>query len=564
MGNAFGIDLGTTYSCIAKVDESGSPVTITIQEEGKDTMASAVFFETENNVIVGGNAKEYVETDGDRVVQFVKRKIGKLDPTTGKPYQFNFFGKDYEPVAISSLILRRLKEAAESQGMEVNDVVITCPAYFGLEERNATKDAGIRAGLNVLGIINEPTAAALNYCSREFMEEKNIMVYDLGGGTFDVTVVKLSIVTDQDGNQKPKVSVLATGGDDMLGGADWDDRLCSNITEKVCDECGIDAADLDAETKQIIRSKTEATKMKLSSAESAKVKVKANGSMADVEVTRQEFEQMTSDLVAKTMTFVDNVLKDVESKTPEFKIDVVLLVGGSTYMPMIRNAVEARFPGIVRLEDPDRAVAKGAAIYANETSKAIEEYIQENPDEAKRIREEAEASGGDSQAVADVVSKKIDNMIEDQTPRSFGIGVIDSSNGSVDYKCNNVIFINSRMPSEIEKEYCLPEDNMVSLDVEVYENMSGEEWVVTPTDINGDSRPTNPSDQIKELGRMNMTLSGNLPAGTPVKVYMNVSSSGIYVKAFLPGSGQSVDISLEMAYKKAATSNVRFLSVKGE
>ena len=567
MGNAFGIDLGTTYSCIAKIDDSGTPSTITIQEEGKDTMASAVFFESENNVIVGGNAKEYVETDGDRVVQFVKRKIGKLDPATGNPYQFRFFDKDYEPVAISAMILKRLKEAAEMQGMEVKDVVITCPAYFGLEERNATKDAGVKAGLNVLGIINEPTAAALNYCSREFMEEKNIMVYDLGGGTFDVTIVKLGVATDQDGVQKSKVSVLATDGDDLLGGADWDERLYGYIADKVCEDIGIDIADLDAETKQTIRSKTEETKKKLSTAESAKVKVKANGSIANVEVTRAEFEQMTSDLVAKTMTFMDSAIKKAEMNLPGLSIDTVLLVGGSTYMPMIRNAVEARFPGKVRLEDPDRAVAKGAAIYANETAKAIEEYIRENPDEVQRIREEAQSSdveGGGSQAVSDVISKKIDNIIEDQTPRSFGVGVVHNANGCEDYACNNVIFINTKMPSQVENEYYLPADNMSGLNIEVFENVSSSEWVTTPKDIDGNPRTTDPKDQVKCLGDMHMELAPGLPARTPVKVLMNVSSSGIYVKAFLPASGQSVDVNLEMAYKKAATSNIKFLSVKGE
>ena len=160
--STFGIDLGTTYSCIATLDRNGNPEVVRNQADSSDTLASAVFFESADNVVIGNSAKDMVETDGERVVQFVKREIGKQDART-----YEFDGKTYTPIEISALILGRLKQMVEEQGFTVDDVVITCPAYFGLEERNATKKAGELAGMNVLNLINEPTAAALSYCTRQ-------------------------------------------------------------------------------------------------------------------------------------------------------------------------------------------------------------------------------------------------------------------------------------------------------------------------------------------------------------------------------------------------------------
>ena len=353
--STFGIDLGTTYSCIATLDRNGNPEAIRNQIDQSDTLASAVFFDSEDNVVIGDSAKGMVETDGDRVVQFVKREIGKKNARS-----YEYFGKTYRPVEISALILGRLKQIAEEQGYVVEDVVITCPAYFGIEERNATKNAGKLAGMNVLNIINEPTAAALNYCARHFQEERTIFVYDLGGGTFGVTIVKMSMETNADGNEVQKVKVVATGGNDLLGGKDWDDKLYDFIIQAACDENGITPDDLDAETRQVIRSKVEQTKKKLSNAVSAKVKMPINGMITTVEISREAFESMTADKVAQTMNYVEDTLK----KAGGIEIDTVLLVGGSTYMPMIRTAVETRFPGIVQLEDY-LSVAKGAAIYGN-------------------------------------------------------------------------------------------------------------------------------------------------------------------------------------------------------
>ena len=241
--STYGIDLGTTYSCIAALDRNGNPEVVRNQTDASDTLASAVFFESADNVVIGNSAKDMVETDGERVVQFVKREIGKPNAQT-----YEFDGKTYTPVEISALILGRLKQMVEEQGGTVEDVVITCPAYFGLEERNATKEAGKLAGMNVLNLINEPTAAALSYCARQFQEERTILVYDLGGGTFDVTIVKMSLVTNAEGNEVQKVAVVATGGNDLLGGKDWDDKLFDFIMQACCDDNALTPDEINAET----------------------------------------------------------------------------------------------------------------------------------------------------------------------------------------------------------------------------------------------------------------------------------------------------------------------------
>ena len=232
--STYGIDLGTTYSCIARLDSNGNPEVIRNNEDDSNTVASVVFFENESNVIVGQAAKENIETDGDRVVQFVKREIGKRDTRT-----YEFDGKTYTPVEISALILTRLKNLVEAQGGTIEDVVITVPAYFGLEERSATKQAGELAGLHVLSLINEPTAAALSYCARQFQEDRTVLVYDLGGGTFDVTVLKMSMTQNNSGRDVQKITVLATDGDDRLGGKDWDDKLYNHILHACCDDNGL-------------------------------------------------------------------------------------------------------------------------------------------------------------------------------------------------------------------------------------------------------------------------------------------------------------------------------------
>ena len=544
--STYGIDLGTTYSCIATLDRNGNPEVVRNQADASDTLASAVFFERADKVVIGNSAKEMVETDGERVVQFVKREIGKPNART-----YEFYGKTYTPVEISTLILCRLKQMVEEQGGSVDDVVITCPAYFGLEERNATRKAGELAGMNVRNLIDEPTAAALSYCARQFQEERTILVYDLGGGTFDVTIVKMSLVMNSDGNEVQKVIVIATGGNDELGGKDWDDKLFDHILQACCDENGLTPDEIDVETRQVIRSRVETTKKKLSNAETAKVKINVNGAMTTINITREEFENLTSDKVAQTMTYVEDTLQ----KAGNIEIDTVLLVGGSTFMPMIRNAVEARFPGKVQIEDPDRAVAKGAAIWASILVEEAEEVAPSpEPVDPEPVDPEPQPSHGSG------ISKRF--VVEDQTPRSLGPGVLNEVG---DYIIDNIIKKGEIMPATAMKTYYTAADNMEKIVLRAFENMSQDE-ILTPCVNNmGEPQQTDPAHNVKLLGELEMLLPPNTKKGSPIEVTFQIDVVGVYVKAINLSTGEIVETTLRMESDvDAETSAVNQIGISAE
>ena len=560
--STFGIDLGTTYSCIAKLDRNGNPEVIRNQEDASDTLASAVFFETPDNVIIGNSAKDMLETDGDRVVQFVKREIGKSTGITRE-----YFGKTYTPVEISALILKRLKQIAEDQGESVTDVVITCPAYFGLEEKNATAKAGELAGMNVLDIINEPTAAALSYCARQFQEERTILVYDLGGGTFDVTIVKMSMVTDGDGNEVQNIKVVATGGNDLLGGKDWDDRLFNYILQACCDENGLEQSEIDAEARQQIRSKIEPTKKKLSNAENAKVKVNINGALTTVQISREDFENLTSDLVAQTINYVEQTVKEAG----DIEIDMVLLVGGSTYMPMIRKAVEDKFPGKVLLHEPDRAVAMGAAIYANMLVHVDPLPDPElpgpgpvppiGPDDSNN----PDGNGPDGPEKPNQGSGITNGpviQIVDQTPRSFGPGVLNEAG---EYIIDNIIKRGEPMPATFVKTYYTAADNMEKIVLRAFESMCTDDTLTPCVNNFGEEQATDPSHNVKLLGDLELMLPPNTKKRSPIEVTFEVSGTGVYVKALNLSTGDDVHTTLHMQSDiDAATSAVNTIQVSAE
>ena len=540
--STYGIDLGTTYSCIAQLDANGNPEVIRNNEDDSNTVASVVFFENENNVIVGQAAKENVEPDGDRVVQFVKREIGKRPDRT-----YEFDGKTYTPVEISALILTRLKNLVEAQGGTIEDVVITVPAYFGLEERSATRQAGELAGLHVLSLINEPTAAALSYCARQFQEDRTILVYDLGGGTFDVTVVKMSMAQNDSGRDVQKINVLATGGDDRLGGKDWDDKLYNHILHACCDENGLTPEEIEAETRQDIRSKVEEAKRKLSKKQSAKVRIDVNGSRTEIVIKRSDFEQMTSDLVAKTMNFVDATLE----KVPAESIDTILLVGGSTYMPMIINAVESKFPGKVQQHDPDQAVAKGAAIYA---SMLVEEV-------GSPSAQDSGTSEGENPHAEQLTSKF---TVEDQTPRSFGPGVVDMNGAKHKYVLENFIKIGEKMPAVFTKTYYPLEDNQELVRLRAFENMSTDDTLIPCVDEEGNPQATDPAHGVKLLGELIVNLPPETSRDTPIKVTFKVDASGVHVEAVNTKTDETFETFLrtesEIDVEKSAVHQLRISS----
>lgn len=542
MAKVYGIDLGTTYSVIATLDDNGMPEVIANQDEGSDLLASAVYFQDGADPVVGEVAKNQKDLEPERVVEFVKRYIGKPDAPT-----YEFDGVQYDPITISSLILKRMKAYADDQGHDVKNVVITCPAYFGNEEKAATKQAGIIAGLNVLNIVHEPTAAALNYCVREFKENRKIMVYDLGGGTFDITLFDYSV--DESG--KALIDVIKTGGNDRLGGIDWDARMFDYMCDKYTYENGTEISDIDEELEATIKAQVEQAKRDLSTLEKKSYTIKYDGDRTRIELTRKEFEELTQDLVQQTMDFVNQLLVDASLASDD--IDVVLLVGGSTLMPMIKNAVEAVFPGKVRVEQPNLAVAKGAALSAaiewNETIKKLIEEPSSSMDTAQvhdevteEIREEIqeEIQHGNAADLMINVPQQV-STVSDKLTRSLGPAVFVSEDS---YMIDNLLFIGDEIPAQAESVYGTRVDNASEIVVNVYENVS-EDRVnkhVTPCfDVEGNPQYTDPALKVKRIGEVRLQLPPNTPKGSPIQVVFKSSTVGLEVTAINMETGESAE-----------------------
>lgn len=354
MGRVIGIDLGTTNSCVA-VMEGGVPKVIP-NNEGYRTTPSVVAFSKDGHRLVGDVAKRQATVNADRTMFSIKRHMGT-------DYRKKIDGKHYTPQEISAYILTKLKNDAESYlGEEVTDAVITVPAYFNDAGRQATKDAGRIAGLNVLRIINEPTSAALAYGLDNGQPQK-ILVYDLGGGTFDVSIIEIG---------DRVIEVLATSGDNHLGGDDFDDRIVNFLVEQFRTQTGINLVK-DPSAMSRVREEAEKAKKELSSAMTANINLpfiamaKDGPRHMDIQLTRQQFVSMTSDLVDRTVTPVENALHDAGLGKQD--IDMVLLVGGSTRIPSVQDKVRnlmGKEPS--RNLNPDECVAMGAAIQGGKLS----------------------------------------------------------------------------------------------------------------------------------------------------------------------------------------------------
>jgi molecular chaperone DnaK len=341
-----GIDLGTTFCAVSHIDPYGKPQIIPNSESERLT-PSVILFDGAS-VIVGTLAKNNAVAEAERIVDFVKREIGKPK----EQFQREFGGKVYSAEELSALILRKLKADAEKYLKEpVTDVVITVPAYFNDAERTATITAGQLAGLNVLQIINEPTAAAVAYGLDKLDEDQTVFVFDLGGGTFDVTIMRI---------EGHGIQMLATNGDHRLGGKDWDDVIVNHVAEEF-DRAHGENPLLDLQSYQDLQSRALAAKIQLSSRPRTAIVHSHNGKSVKVELTREEFELKTRHLVEKCKTICEMVLQEAKMEWSE--IDKVLLVGGMTRMPMVREMI-ARLSPVPLVDDvnPDEAVAVGAAI----------------------------------------------------------------------------------------------------------------------------------------------------------------------------------------------------------
>ncbi|MGL4174067.1 MAG: molecular chaperone DnaK [Actinomycetota bacterium] len=357
MARAVGIDLGTTNSVVS-VLEGGEP-TVIANAEGGRTTPSVVAFAKNGEVLVGEIAKRQAVTNVDRTIRSVKRHVGKA-------WTVDIDDKSYTPQEISARILGKLKRDAESYlGENVTDAVITVPAYFNDAERQATKEAGEIAGLNVLRIINEPTAAALAYGLEKGKEDELILVFDLGGGTFDVSLLEVG----KDEDDFSTIQVRATSGHNDLGGDDWDQRIVDHLLRTVNTGYGIDLAK-DKIAMQRLRESAEQAKKELSSSMSTNISLQylsmtENGPIhLDETLTRAQFEQMTADLLDRTKEPFANVIKDAAVAVAD--IDHIVLVGGSTRMPavaeLVKNLAGGKEPN--KGVNPDEVVAVGAALQA--------------------------------------------------------------------------------------------------------------------------------------------------------------------------------------------------------
>ena len=355
MGSAvIGIDLGTTNSCVATI-EGGKAVVIP-NSEGSRTTPSVVAFTKDGERLVGVTAKRQAVTNSERTIISVKREMGT-------DWNKDIDGDDYSPQEVSAFVLQKLKaDAEEYLGTEVKQAVVTCPAYFSDSQRQATKDAGRIAGLEVLRIINEPTAAALAY-GVDKEEDQTVLVYDLGGGTFDVSILEIYQVDGQ-----PQIEVKATSGDNRLGGDDFDEAVMEWIVSEFKKSTGIDL-EKDLQAMSRIREAAEKAKIELSGTPSTQINLPfitmrdGQPEHLDMPLTRSKFEKLTSSLVERTMSPTRQAMKDASIKKGD--VDKVLLVGGSTRIPAVQQEIEkevgkAPFKGI----NPDEAVAMGAALQA--------------------------------------------------------------------------------------------------------------------------------------------------------------------------------------------------------
>ena len=509
MSYVFGIDLGTTYSCIAYIDEYGKPVVLK-NSDGDHTTPSVVMFETNENVVVGTEAKRSIEIEPDKTVQFIKRKMGKDND------KVTLNGTTYSAPEISAYILKKLTADANAEliqngviqeGQEIKDVVITCPAYFGMNEKQATKNAGELAGLNVLNIINEPTAAAISYGVSGEEKNETVLVYDLGGGTFDITVMNIA---------GSNISVICTGGDDQLGGKDWDEALMTYIVERYEEEYEEDLSE-DPETIAALYVDVETWKKALTSREAVKISVNGPAGRLREELTREKYEEITSHLLDRTKNLLDDVLNTAAKQGyPISKIDKVLLVGGSSKMPQVAAMIERDYHVIPSLQDPDEAVAKGAAIYAGNEKEFSDFVLEEAQRTGKTVEElvESNLQSGDLDKkfirASDGTSTSMKLSITNVLSRTYGTGVINEND---EMSIVNMLMINDKLPASIKKSFYTCDDNQSGVMIDIYESRSTE--------------PKMAIDGRKPLTSIHMTFTQSVPKGTEIQLALMLDNSGI-------------------------------------
>jgi molecular chaperone DnaK len=492
---AVGIDLGTTFSAVAHIDAYGKPQIIPNAENERIT-PSVILFEA-GNAIVGSVARNNAVAEPEKIVEFVKRDMGK--PKEHFHREFN--GKKYSAEELSAVILMKLKNDAERYLKEpVTDAVITVPAYFNDAERTATITAGRLAGLNVLQIVNEPTAAALAYGLDKLDETHTVFVFDLGGGTFDVTIMRI---------EGHKLNIIATNGDHRLGGKDWDDVVVNFIAEEF-DRLHGENPLLDLQSYQDLQTRAVAAKIQLSNRAQAIIVHQHHGHSVKVDLTREEFERRTRHLIEKCKIICEMTMQEAQLKWPD--ISKVLMVGGMTRMPMVREMI-AQLGKAPAVDDvnPDEAVAMGAAIQATLS-----------------MLTEEETSG--QKLVADTTRQKFSSreggliQVNDITSHTLGVVLWDESN--LEEYVFPMIRKRTPVPATARNLFGTANANMARAVVKIVEGESSLPGECTP------------------LGVCDVTLPPFLPKGSPVHLSYQYNANQV-LEVAVEAAGQRSELVIE-------------------